>query len=357
MLWKIDGINVFLDVSTYCNAGCPQCHRTSKNGLGKEDWLPLIRWDLETFKKAFPPEEIERVHTFKFCGTWGDPVMCKELYEMCEYIIANSWARISIDTNGSIRNSEWWWNLGVMCGHRLDVVFAIDGINQEMHEKYRRFTDLSKVLDNMEMLSQTRARAQSQTILFGHNQNYKTEIMDLVREHGSVHHSFVISDRFAEKQGETETQSFFINENGEEEYLERAQQQMLTEGKISGTDKSVHDDKITCRWGRPRNEIVVNPDGQVLPCCFHANGHYRYLFTNGYYGKEIHHHELYKDEYNVNLKKYNILHTPLSEIINSDWYQKQLPNSMLGDNANRVCERQCSNRTKKIHQIRSHHAT
>ena len=350
MLWEVEGIKVFLDVSTYCNAGCPQCHRTSENGLGKQDWLPLVRWDLETFKRAFPPKELQKVHTFKFCGTWGDPVMCKELYEMCEYIIANSWAKISIDTNGSIRSEDWWWNLGVACGDRLEVVFAIDGTTQEQHEKYRRFTNLNKVLENMSMLSQTRAQARSQTILFRHNENDQDAIKALVKEYGSTNHSFVISDRF-EKNNETNRRIFF-NENGEEEYLERANQSSISNGKISGTNFSEHTSEIVCRWAKPRNEIVVNPDGQVLPCCFHANAHYQNQFDSNY-GKEVHEHPIYMEEYDANQKDYNILYTPLSDIINSNWFSKTLPQSMTSNNAVPQCERQCSNRRKKIHQIRS----
>ena len=45
-------LNVWLDISTYCNAACPQCHRTNANGLSKVNWLPLIQWSLKEFKKT-----------------------------------------------------------------------------------------------------------------------------------------------------------------------------------------------------------------------------------------------------------------------------------------------------------------
>ena len=356
MLWNHNGIKVFLDVSTYCNAGCPQCHRTSENGLGKQDWLPLVRWDLETFQKAFPPEEMKHIETFKFCGTWGDPVMCKELNKMCEYIIAYSFTNISIDTNGSIRDTDWWWDLGVKCGSRLEVIFAVDGINQEMHQRYRRFTDLDKVLDNMNMLSQTRAKIKSQTILFKHNQEYKDEIKELVKENGSTNHSFVISDRFDRAEHKETGIRPFINEHGNEDYLERADQGSLPKGKISGTNDAENAYEIKCRWAIPRNEVVVNPDGQVLPCCFHANAHYKNKFDPNY-GKEVRNHPIYMDEYDANPKDYNVLYTPLRQIIKSEWYQKTLPNSMKSDNVVPQCARQCSNRIKKQHQIRENHIT
>ena len=355
MLWNIKDLRVFLDVSTYCNAGCPQCHRTNPNGLGKADWLPLIRWDLKTFQKAFPKEELENILVLKFCGTWGDPVMCKELYQMCEYIIQNSNCRIEMDTNGSIRDTDWWWNLGVLCGDRLMVVFDVDGIDQKMHEKYRRFTHLDKVLENMESLSYTKARTQSQTVLFKHNQDYKDEIISLVKQHGSVKHSFVISDRFEAHQVTEDNKRFFIDENGEEDYLQRADPETLPDGVIAGIGKRVPSYEIKCKWALPRNEVVVNPDGQIMPCCYHANAYYHGNFADK--GKEVWSHEIYTEEYSQNLEKYNILHTPLSEIIQSEWYQKTLPDSMKGNNPVPQCARYCSNREKLQYQLRSTHAT
>ncbi len=347
MKWYPEDIEVFLDVSTYCNAGCPQCHRTSEDGLGKIDWLPLIQWDLKTFQKAFPVEELTKVKKFDFCGTWGDPVMCKELDKMIKYIIDNSAARVTMNTNGSIRSEEWWWNLGVMCAERLQVTFDIDGPTQEMHARYRRFTDLQKVLDNMQSLSNTHSYVSSQTILFKHNQDYKTEIEDLVKEYGSRSHTFAISDRFDKSK---DGKRWFTNEDGEKEYLEEADK--LEGGFIAGAGtKDELEKQIVCRWSAPRNEIVINPDGQVMPCCYHANAHMRGLMIKGQQ-MELHRNEIYADGYNKDLKAHNVFHTPLSEILKSEWYTKTLPNSIKGDNPVWQCVRQCSTRMATKHQLR-----
>ena len=350
MLWDLENLSVFLDLTTYCNAGCPQCHRTNPNGLGKEDWLPLIQWDLETFKKGFPVKELQYLSEIDICGTWGDPLMCKELYEIIEYIISNCNAKIHIHTNGSIRDEEWWWNLGVLGDKRLEVTFAIDGIDQQMHEKYRRFTNLEKVLKNMESFSQTNAVAICQTVLFKHNQNYKEEIKDLCKKHGSFKHTFVISDRF-DTRDTIDGKRYFIDENGNEDFLEKADRESLSGAKVTGRKVSILEEDIVCRWAKPRNEVVINPDGQVLPCCYHANVHFQGRI-NGISGKELSRNPIYKDDYNMNLEKYNIFHTPLSEIINSEWYKKTLPNSIKGSDPVHQCINQCSSRVKKEHQLR-----
>lgn len=351
MKWDYETLNVFLDISTYCNAGCPQCHRTDTNGLGKSDWLPLIQWDLKTFQQAFPIDELANIEEFNFCGTWGDPVMCKELYEIIEYVMHNSNVFVKIHTNGSMRNEDWWWNIGALCEDRLAVYFAVDGINQEMHEKYRRFTNLEKVLSNMETLSQTRAKIHSQTVLFKHNQDYKNQIMEMCKSRGSEFHTSVTSDRF-DGNDVVDGKRHFVNESGEDDYLEEADLAMPG-AHVTSRSVAKLEEKIICRWAKPRNEVVINPDGQVLPCCFHSNVHYRFkMQPHGSYGKELNHHPVYKDNYNKNLKDYNVLYKPLSEIMRSKWYTETLPNSIKGNNPIHQCKMQCSSIEKKSHQIR-----
>ena len=51
-MYKLKKLDVFLEISTFCNAGCPQCHRTNPDGLDKADWLPLVNWNIEQFKKV-----------------------------------------------------------------------------------------------------------------------------------------------------------------------------------------------------------------------------------------------------------------------------------------------------------------
>ena len=170
----------WVDLSTYCNAGCPQCHRTGVSTGKKVEWLPLIQWSLECFKRRF--DYMGSIKEFEFCGSWGDPVMNKDLLEICRYIIENSNANVSINTNGSIRDESWWWELGSVGRERLKVVFDVDGTTQEMHEKYRQNTSLEKIKNNMIMLSQTPAKIKVHTILFKHNEKHCQAIRDMIEK-------------------------------------------------------------------------------------------------------------------------------------------------------------------------------
>ena len=88
-LYKDNKIDLWIDLSTYCNAACPQCHRTDARTAGKVDWLPLIQWSVQEFKDAFPTSTFKHARKLQLCGTWGDPMMNKDIYEITDYIINN----------------------------------------------------------------------------------------------------------------------------------------------------------------------------------------------------------------------------------------------------------------------------
>lgn len=203
-------------ITNLCNARCPQCQRTDVNGLGVIKTLPLTTWTLKDFERRFPIKTLDDISEFSFCGTWGDPLMARDIDKICHYIIDNSNAKIIITTNGSIRKEKFYWDLGVYCGGRLSMVIDVDGINEQMHQKYRRGTSLKKSLDALQSLSQTKAIPLSQSIIFKHNEKYKDQIKELAIAHGSHFHQHFNSDRFDGKD-----KFYFTNEKGEKDFLER----------------------------------------------------------------------------------------------------------------------------------------
>tara|TARA_Y100000004_G_scaffold192025_1_gene251858 strand:+ start:3396 stop:4085 length:690 start_codon:yes stop_codon:yes gene_type:complete len=226
---KIKSLDV--SISNLCNARCPQCDRTNVNDITKAiEKLPLTQSSFEDFERQFPKEVLDDVEEYSFCSTFGDPMMCKDIAKIVQYIIDNSKAKIQITTNGSIRDEDFYWNIGVRCGKRLSIIFDIDGIDEDMHQKYRRGASLKRCLANMSALSMTKSIALSQTILFKHNQDYIEKIKELVKKHGSSNHVFYRSDRFvsdnpdwdSNAKSDDDSKFYFINEQGEKEFLEKA---------------------------------------------------------------------------------------------------------------------------------------
>ncbi len=368
MLYNSDKpFDIMLDITTRCNAGCPQCHRTDLNKLKKQSWLPDINWNLETFKKAYPENVIKKLRVADFCGTWGDPMVNNNIIDMIKYIRdVNVETKININTNGSMRNDEFWWDLGVAGGKNLIVVFAIEGINQEMHEVYRQNTFLDKILNNMNTLSNTKARIFTQTLIWKHNEDYLDEIENLCVEHGSVRHNVMATDRW----GNTKELKF-IKTNGKEGVLRktgetfndkdefivlnrrrfvRKKKYMKTADKelIDKIRKSKKVMDIVCEWGE-KNKVVVNPDGQVLPCCFFCNSHF--------YNKQVPEAAKHFIEHPVMLeyKKYekelNVFNNNLIDIMNHKWFQSTLQGSWDNPRPVYQCEKFCGKCNKSYERI------
>tara|TARA_E500000318_G_scaffold101016_1_gene104203 strand:- start:1553 stop:2206 length:654 start_codon:yes stop_codon:yes gene_type:complete len=217
MNWKETPIKkIDISVTNFCNAGCPQCDRTNPNGCTVNDWLPLTQWSLSDFKKAFPVRILDQLDEVQFCGTWGDPMMLKDMYQICEYIVSQTRCAIEITTNGSIREENYYWDLGVLCGKRLKMWFDVDGIDQKMHSHYRRKTSLKKVLNNMQTLGTTWATPMAQTVVFEHNRPFLKQIEDLVMKNGAKYWRHFDSNRFYDSD-----EFKFIDENGNAQVLKK----------------------------------------------------------------------------------------------------------------------------------------
>lgn len=349
-MYKAKDLKLFVDISTYCNAGCPQCHRTDPDGLGKAEWLPLIQWNIEEFKTAFPPQVLKVTKTLNLCGTWGDPIMNRDIDKIIEYVVSVSDCAIVIDTNGSIRDEQWWWEFGAKGGKQLSVVFAVDGMNQQQHEKYRRFTDLQKVLNNMQSLSETHATAQTNTILFAHNQDHIEEIQNLCIKYGAKAHRITQSDRFENKFSVDGQYFNFVNEKGQQEQLAITTYDPPN-GHIAHTEQKTLDKQIQCRW-KMANRLVVNVDGQVYPCCYIVNPFYKSTFDHT--SSRIQDHPVMQ-EYTQHKKENNVFHKSLLDIITQNkWFNHTLPNSWQSDNPIKQCSKYCSTMIKTKHALEAY---
>ena len=205
-----------INLTNLCNARCPQCQRTAEIGLDTLKGLSMITWSLQDFMNYFPNNCLDDINEYSFCGTWGAPLMAKDIESIVYYIMDNSNAKVIITTNGSIRKDDFYVRLGNYCGRRLSMVIDVDGTTEEMHQKYRRGTSLKKSLSALKALSSTKAIPLSQTVLFKHNEMYDRQIKRLAIKNGSRNHISYPSDRF---DGNSFT---FINEDGKEETLEKA---------------------------------------------------------------------------------------------------------------------------------------
>lgn len=174
-----------IELTNACNAACPMCTRFHINS-------PLIRPDLildqitiEKFKKYFPHEVIKKLEIILFCGVHGDPGMAKDLYEICEYIAeSNPNTAVRINTNGGMRNPEFWSKLGQLFSKqrkdhwKWSITFSIDGLENTNH-LYRRNVKWKKVIENAKAFIDAGGVADWDYLIFKHNEHQIDEAKDL----------------------------------------------------------------------------------------------------------------------------------------------------------------------------------
>ena len=353
--------NIVLDTTTYCNAKCPQCHRINSTEGAKLSFagnvvkeLPLIHVPFEKIKKTFTQQELLNYNSIQLCPTWGDHMMHPQAAEIVEHFLSSSWRIVvSINTNGSMRDELYWWKLCSLAvkhksryhNRRLHIVFAVDGIDQEMHGLYRRNTNLQKVLDHVKICSEFKERVivETQTVLFKHNQDYLEEITKLCKEYGAEKHSSVISDRFGEGNQQVENRNVytFYDENNTKLSLNKVTKDWTAKFKkrgaqINRTNIADLDDKPTCGWSLT-NTLNINFDGNVWPCCFFGNVA---IMNKKSWTK---HHPFVQKYYDYNN---NIYENKLEDILKNDWW-KELPYVIQSENPVRNCVYSCSNKYKE----------
>jgi len=291
-LYNSGKLHIDLEPTTYCNARCPQCARNDETkNLKTRPWLPMSSISLEEFTEWFPRDVIANIKNVHMSGTYGDAGMCKDLYKIAQYIMYfGVGTTLSVNTNGGMRDEEFWWDLGVLCGKRLKMVFDIDGINQEMHGLYRRGVSLNKVLSNMKTISHTKARISTFTVLFKHNQDYLEQIKDMCKEHGATHCDHVESDRFKDKP-----YFEFLDEKGKTQLLEQTTKEEVMAGSFDRVGRRVRDHRheemkteyksIKCVYAA-NNSIKISARGLVTPCCYLGTPLENGPWQDEYYGHD-----------------------------------------------------------------------
>ena len=104
---------------------------------------------------------------------------------------------------------------------------------------------------------------------------------------------------------------------------------------------------IVCMW-KKEGKFLVNPDKQVWPCCYLGNQGYSFRVTNHHRDREMINKGV-DDIANPVMQKYwdheeelNLMNNSLENILNHEWFTKDLPESWNSDNPHRLCVVMCS---------------
>lgn len=170
-----------VEASSNCNAWCPGCSRNNK-GYGLSEGLNPTDLHTDVLDKVI--NELPNLETVQFCGNYGDPIIAKNFLDLLDVCKNRKIKRLQIHTNGSLRNKEWWANLGTELKNlHHDVWFGIDGL-ADTHEIYRQGTNFTKIIDNATSFIAAGGQAIWQFIPYLHNEH---QIIDCIKLSKQLH--------------------------------------------------------------------------------------------------------------------------------------------------------------------------
>jgi MoaA/NifB/PqqE/SkfB family radical SAM enzyme len=254
-LYKIE-----IELTTKCQAHCPMCSRNF-HGLVENKNIKKIEWTVTDFKKIINQDVLDNVKVLSFCGSYGDPLVCKDLLDIIFYVKENSNVEIRINTNGSLHTPKWWKKLAETLPKHV-VVFGIDGF-KNTHEKYRIGTNFDKIIENATAFIKAGGNAAGQFINFKHNEHEYNDLKNYLKNIGFNSVFKINPDRFRDNLFTV------LDSSGNRLYdLESTNEQVISfkDSDIHNIIKNQNIIDINCRSIKQK-EIYIDAYKHLYPCC------------------------------------------------------------------------------------------
>lgn len=249
--WKVR-----LEVGNYCNLKCPFCVREIVNKKS----LNTIHLSLDTVKKFLPRTFLRfRVSNVYLSGAVAEPTLNPYFIDIVKYLMSHS--KVTIDSNGSTNNIEWWKELGKT---GVKCTFAPDSIKPK-NNKYRINSNTDKVIENIKAFTDAGGKSTWKFITYSHNEDELEEQKKIAKNLGS---DFTFAQpRLIPKLLEDKisfTSSSLIKKDKDQ---------------ISYTDNNTPD--YYCKlFGDIGDYLIeISPEGIVYPCCMMPRDFY-FVYEN-----------------------------------------------------------------------------
>jgi radical SAM protein with 4Fe4S-binding SPASM domain len=252
------GMPVFVSIepTTSCNLRCPQC----PSGL-REFSRPTGMLQPALFEKVIPQLK-EHLHSLTFYFQ-GEPYLNPEFLKMVTFAGKHNIYTIT-STNAHYLTAE---NAAETIDSGLDkLIISMDGISQEVYQKYRVGGDLSKVMEGTrEIIRQKKIRKSKnphvvwQFVVFKHNQDQVVRVKEIGKELGV-------------DEVKIKTAQVYDFENGHELIPDDP---ALSRYRKNKSGKFEIRSKLLNQCWRMWQGCVITWDGKIVPCCFDKDAKYR----------------------------------------------------------------------------------
>ena len=337
--------DVHLELTSKCNALCPQCSRVYQDKLNPN--LPIGELSLEDLKKFLPAQICSHLKHVYLCGVYGDAAAAQSTLEILTYLREQRVSKLSLFSNGGLKNQEWWQQLATILNRPKDLVhFSIDGLEDTNH-LYRKNVNWSKVITNATAFIQAGGKANWDFLVFAHNEHQIEEARSLSKELGFIDFRVKHTSRFI---GDTDSSVGLASKtvSDQQPQLQPASMQsgsrpldqiQALRKQHENLDHYFASTAINCK-SKELKSIFISFDGRLWPCCWTASNFYHPEMTPKRKDilKLI---EIYGPDFN------SLHQASLSQLLESNWYSSGLSESWSNNFDHpskprlRACAQQC----------------
>jgi len=171
-----------IEPTDVCNLACPLCAREYDTDFSKESKHHLT---IEQIKYYFDDGAIRLLDKMFMCGNYGDPAAGQHSLDIYRYFrTVNPKIVLGMNTNGSLRTTEWWQDLAAILNQPYDyVVFSIDGLEDTNHI-YRVNSDWKKLIENAQAFIKSGGSAHWDMLVYKHNEHQIDSCQQLAKDLG-----------------------------------------------------------------------------------------------------------------------------------------------------------------------------
>lgn len=257
------GLPFFISIepTTSCNLRCPQC----PSGL-REFTRPTGMLQNQLFEKIILQTK-KHLHSLTFYFQ-GEPYLNPDFLKMVSFANDNNIFTIT-STNAHYLTEE---NAKQTVLSKLDkLIISVDGITQEVYEKYRIGGQYTKVIEGTkEILKQKRLLKSStphvvwQFVVFKTNEHQIEAVKKLGKELGV-------------DEVKIKTAQIYDFENGHDLIPVNEENSRYKKSNSGNTDSNRYElkNKLLNQCWRMWQGCVITWDGKVVPCCFDKDAKYK----------------------------------------------------------------------------------
>ena len=268
-------VSLHVEPTSRCTLACPRCERTTFINKFRKKSFSINDLNINAFENFIDIP----IDLIDLCGNLGDPIYHREFIKLVTMLITRC-ERLSITTNGSFKNREWWKSLNSILRPSDCVMFSIDGMPKNFTE-YRVNADWDSILVGIEECVAGPARTVWKYIPFSFNE-HDIGVTEKLSDSLGIDEFFVEpSDRWLIDDPLRPSKHIGSRDDVQQLYRKKSQRDF--------------DIDPACKNNRYH---YIAADGYYTPCCFSKN--YEFYF---------------KSDWWKNRDKYNISKTKLSEQI------------------------------------------